>query len=111
VETDNVRATIQRMKDNGVSQVPVVDAHHVPKGIVHEVDILRGLQSGKIGPQSTISEISHAISGLVIPQARVEELYPILESDRVAIVVDGGKVKGLIAKIDIIEYMSNKMLR
>lgn len=106
---DTLSATIQKMKQEGVSQVPVVDDSGGPIAIVHEIDILRSLQHGKVHPDTQVREIATPVSGLVYPKARVEELYPILESDRVAIVVDDNLVKGVIAKIDVIEYMSGML--
>ncbi|MBX3364780.1 MAG: pyridoxal-phosphate dependent enzyme [Phycisphaeraceae bacterium] len=107
-EDEPVGAVVDRMRSAGVSQVPVLDGASVPRLIVHEIDVLRGLQSGKISSQSPIRAVANPIGGLVYPKARVEELYPIFNQDKVAVVVDASKLVGIIAQIDLIEYLSRR---
>jgi cystathionine beta-synthase len=103
---ETVSAVVEKMKVNGVSQVPVVDSTGKPTAIVHEVDVLRGLHHGGISLQSPASAISQPVGGLIYPKARIEELFRIFETDRVAVVVDAGKVVGIISQIDLIEHMA-----
>jgi cystathionine beta-synthase len=105
-ESDAVGSVIDALRSNGISQVPVVDSSGKPTGIVHEVDILRGLQDGKLSNETSISSIANSIGGLLHPKARVEELYGIFETDHVAIVIDGSKIMGVISKIDLIEHLT-----
>lgn len=95
---------IAKMKSNGVSQVPVVDATDKPLQIVHEVDVLRALQSGQVSLNSPVESVAHSVRGLVYPKARIEELYKIFEDGNVALVVDAQKLVGIISKIDLIDY-------
>jgi cystathionine beta-synthase len=96
------------MRKAGVSQVPVLDAHKRPSRMVHELDVLRGLQSGAVSHDTPVSAIAQPIGGLIYPKARVEELFRIFETDQVAIVVDAEKIVGIIGKIDVIDYMSRR---
>jgi len=96
---------IRLMRDNGVSQIPVI-ANGKIKSMVHESDIIRGLRDGAIGPESAAREVASPIGGLIYPKARLEELFFLFESDHVAIVVDGGKVIGVVSQIDLIEYLA-----
>jgi len=105
-DTDSVETVIEALRSNGISQVPVVDGNGKPNGIVHEVDILRGLQDGSIQVDSKIAPIAHEIAGVLHPKARVEELYGIFETDHVAIVIDGSKIMGVVSKIDLIEHLT-----
>ncbi|MDF1809713.1 MAG: pyridoxal-phosphate dependent enzyme [Phycisphaerales bacterium] len=105
-DTDSVDTVIEALRSNGISQVPVVDGNGKPNGIVHEVDILRGLQDGSIQADSKIAPIAHEIAGVLHPKARVEELYGIFETDHVAIVIDGTKIMGVVSKIDLIEHLT-----
>lgn len=96
------------MREHGVSQIPVIDTGGKPSGMVHEVDLLRGLHDGKMTGQTPASEAAQPIGGLVYPKARIEELYRIFETDQVAIVVeDGSRIVGVISQIDLIEHLSN----
>jgi cystathionine beta-synthase len=97
---------IDTFKSKGVSQVPVVDGKGHPVSMVHEVDVLRGLQSGSVTASSPARAVAHPIGGLIYPKARIEELFRIFETDQVGVVVDAGHIVGIVSKIDVLEYMS-----
>jgi cystathionine beta-synthase len=103
-----VAAIIDTLKSRGISQVPIVDAKGNPVGMVHEVDVLRGLQSGEVTASSPAKAVSHPIGGLIYPKARVEELFRIFETDQVGVVVDNGRIVGIVSKIDVLEFMSKR---
>ncbi|MEQ8850195.1 MAG: pyridoxal-phosphate dependent enzyme [Phycisphaerales bacterium] len=96
------------MKEHGVSQVPLTNNGSAPKHIVHEIDLLRGLHTGKVSGESRASEIAAPIGGLVYPKARIEEVIHILESDHTAIVVDAAKIVGVISKIDLVDHLARR---
>jgi cystathionine beta-synthase len=99
---------IAMFKEHGISQVPIVDAAGNPTGMVHEVDVLRGLQDGKATTDSPAKAIAHPIGGLIYPKARIEELFRIFETDQVGVVVDNNKIVGIVSKIDVLEFMSRR---
>jgi cystathionine beta-synthase len=103
-----ISKAIELLKKHGVSQVPIVSDAGRPTGIVHEVDVLRGLHSGKVTATSPVDEVSHPIGGLIYPKARIEELLRIFETDQVAIVVDAERIVGVISQIDVIDFMSKR---
>jgi cystathionine beta-synthase len=84
----------------------VVNTEGKPIGIIHEVDVLRGLHSNTIAMGTASGEIMNPIGGLLHPKARVEELYGIFETDHVAIVIDGSDIQGVVSKIDLIEHLA-----
>ncbi|MBL8999700.1 MAG: pyridoxal-phosphate dependent enzyme [Phycisphaerae bacterium] len=97
---------IDTFKTRGISQVPIIDDKGNPVGMVHEVDVLRGLQSGQITTGSPARAVSHPIGGLIYPKARIEELFRIFETDQVGVVVDNGRIVGIVSKIDVLEFLS-----
>lgn len=103
---EKVSTLVKRLKEHGVSQLPIVAPDGMPLSIVHEIDILHALQSGKIHHDSPARDIAHPLGGLIYPKARIEELFRIFESDQVALVVDGKNLLAVISKIDLIDYMS-----
>ncbi|MCA9279292.1 MAG: pyridoxal-phosphate dependent enzyme [Phycisphaeraceae bacterium] len=107
-DTDSVGKACEMMRNHGISQIPITDAHRKPIGIVHEIDILRGLQSGTIGNDSAVKGVMHQLGGMVYPKAVIEELSPIFEKDQIAVVVDSGKVVGVVSQIDLIEYLAKR---
>ncbi|MCW5775455.1 MAG: pyridoxal-phosphate dependent enzyme [Phycisphaeraceae bacterium] len=112
VVTADEGATVARvaelMRTRGISQVPLTNGQGRPKGIVHEIDLLRGLQTGRVRPDSPVREVANPLDGVVYPKARVEELFPIFEKDRVAVVVDHGRIVGIVSQIDVIDYLSRR---
>jgi len=107
-ESEKVSALIERLKQNGISQVPILDGRGKPVSIVKEIDILRGLQSGEISDDSPASSVAKEIGGLIYPKARIEELFRIFETDNVAIVVDSQRLLGVISKIDVIDFVAHR---
>lgn len=107
-EATPIAEIVDTFKHRGISQVPITDAAGHPIGMVHEVDVLRGLQSGEIAASSPAKKISHAIGGLIYPKARIEELFRIFETDQVGVVVDNNKIVGIVSKVDVLEYMTRR---
>tara|TARA_R110000782_G_scaffold19101_17_gene52156 strand:+ start:9698 stop:11104 length:1407 start_codon:yes stop_codon:yes gene_type:complete len=105
-ESDSIGAVIALLRDNGISQVPVTDAHGKPAGLVHEIDILRGLQRGQVTTDSPVKSVGNKIGGIVSPKARVEELYGVFAAEQAAIVMNDGKIVGVLSEIDLIEHLA-----
>ena len=80
----------------------------VGDGIVHEIDVLRGLQDGNVTLDSPVKQIAHPIGGLIYPKARIEELFRIFETDQVGVVVENGRIVGIVSKIDVLDFMSRR---
>ena len=92
----------------GVSQIPIVDPSGKPLGMVHEIDLLRGLSDGKVTGSSPVKDIETQLMGQVHPKAQAEELFGVFGADEAAIVVDEGKVIGVLTEIDLIEHMAKQ---
>lgn len=104
---ETIGHVVERMRTGGVSQVPIVDADGHPISIVHEIDILRALQTGEPGANAPVSKIAQPVGGLVTPDTRIEEIYKIFETDQVAIVIDEGHIVGVVSPIDLIEHLAS----
>lgn len=102
---------IERLKTEGISQLPLVDIHGTPTGMIHEIDVLRALQSGRVSLQTKAAEVARPIGGLIYPKARIEELFRLFEQDHVAVVLEDRKIAGIVSKIDVIDFMSRKQGR
>jgi cystathionine beta-synthase len=107
-ESDTLGTIVDSLKRHGVSQVPIVDDAGRVRSLVHEVDILRALQTGSATIASAIKSIAQPVGGLIYPKARIEELYRIFETNQVALVIDNDKIVGVVSQIDVIEYLTNK---
>jgi cystathionine beta-synthase len=85
-----------------------VDENNRPSRIVTEIDLLRGLQSAKVRNDSPVGSIAKELSGLIYPKARIEELYRIFDTNKVAVVVDSERLLAIVTKIDVIDYLSKQ---
>lgn len=103
-----ISQVIETFKSCGISQLPILDASKHPVSMVHEVDVLRGLQSGTVTGSSPASAVAHPIGGLIYPKARIEELFRIFETDQVGVVVDNNVIVGIVSKIDVLDFMNSR---
>jgi cystathionine beta-synthase len=106
--SDRVRDVIAAMKDNGISQMPVMQDGELI-GIVTEVALLRYLASGEYSLSTNVGPLAEGDYATVTPQTRIELVQSLLVDARMAIVRDDGeKLLGVITKIDLIEYLAKK---
>ncbi len=108
VESTTITAIIALFKASGISQVPILDPKGNPIGMVHEVDVLRGLNEGRVTASSPAKAISTSLGGLIYPKARIEELFRIFETDQVGVVVDNNTIVGIVSKVDVLEFMTKR---
>ena len=103
--TATLREVIDTLKKHGISQVPVLSSGKL-QGLVHEVDVLRHLLSGKATQDSTIEPIIESDYATVTPSTKVELLKGVLGDAKLAVVMDGDTVVGVVTKIDLIDYLT-----
>jgi cystathionine beta-synthase len=104
---DSVRDVINVMRDNGISQLPVVNGDELV-GVVTEVALLRFLASGEYSLSSQVGPLTEGDYASVSPQTRIESVQNLLADARIAIVRDGNTLIDVITKIDLIEYLAKK---
>ncbi len=106
--TDRIRDVIARMKEHGISQLPVEQAGKL-QGIVSELALLRSLLDGARTPDAAIGGIVESDYATVTPQTKIELLQGILGDARVVIALDREKIVGVVTKIDLIDFLSRKV--
>jgi cystathionine beta-synthase len=106
-DSTSVAAAIRLMKTHGISQLPVLDAAGGLHGIIGESDLLDYLLNG--------GSMEHGIEGLhthevatVGTDTPVEELTSLFGRAGAAVVLDAGKVAGIVTKIDVIDFLANR---
>jgi cystathionine beta-synthase len=72
------------------------------------VALLRYLASGDHSLSSTIGALAEGDYATVTPETRVELVQGLLVDARMAVVLEQGKLAGVITKIDLIEYLAKK---
>jgi cystathionine beta-synthase len=103
--TSKVREVIAQMKEMSISQIPVVERGKL-RGIVSEVDLLRHLVNGMKTLDSPIGDLAEGDYATVTSDTKIELVQAALADAKVAIVTDRETVKGIVTKIDLIDYLA-----
>ena len=102
---ERVRDVIAKLKDHGFSQIPVVKEGKLI-GLVTEVALLRYLASGEYSLTSGVEDLVESDYATVTPNTSVDNVQSLLADARMAIVLDGDEIVGVVTKIDLIEYLA-----
>jgi cystathionine beta-synthase len=106
---DKVEVVVKKMKEHDISQMPVVDeAGHVT-GMIHEYDLLNFLIEGKHRLSEVVEPLVQPLQGVVGPDTPIGKLREIFNDDHVAVVKEGDRVTGVVTKIDLIEFLGERL--
>jgi len=108
-KTDKVEVVVKKMKDHDISQMPVIDADGRCTGMIHEYDLLNFLIEGKHRLSEVVEPLVQPLQGVVGPDTPVARLRDIFNDDNVAVVKEGDRVTGILTKIDLIEFLGQKL--
>ncbi len=98
---------VSRMSEMGISQMPVrANGESAPLLMIHELDILQGLVSGRCTPKDSVSCVAKALEGQVGPDDPLTKVQRVFDEHNVAVVVDKGSVVGIISKIDVVQFLA-----
>jgi cystathionine beta-synthase len=104
--SDTVAGTIARMKEQGISQVPVLDEGRLV-GIVTEADLLSKLVDGHASPTSAVAEVMFRNVHTVSVNDDAGVLTDLFARNLVALVTDeSGRLLGLVSKMDLVEHLT-----
>jgi cystathionine beta-synthase len=105
--SDTILAVVNKLKKFGISQLPVVDDGRL-RGLIHESDLLKALVSGRT-QDATIAEMIESDYATVTPQTKVELMKNVMNDAKVALVMDGPTIVGLVTKIDLIDFLATRV--
>ncbi|TAN08200.1 MAG: pyridoxal-phosphate dependent enzyme [Rhodanobacteraceae bacterium] len=109
VKPDDLLITAyNRMKLYDVSQLPVLEGEKIV-GIVDESDLLLHVYGDQEKFQQPVSSAMITELQTLGVKAPIEDLLPVFERGRVAIVMDGVKFLGLITRIDLLNYLRRRV--
>lgn len=106
-ETTTVAAAIRQMKTHGISQLPVLDRQGGLHGIISESDLLDYLVNGGSMEHTIESVHTHEVA-TVTSDTPLEELTSLFGRSNAAVVVDNGRVAGIVTKIDVIDFLASR---
>ena len=102
-----LQSIINQMATLGISQMPMT----VGQGdlrMIEELDILRAVAGGEHSLEDFARDIARPLEGQVEPSQTLDQIQQIFEENNVAIVVDDGRVVGVVNKIDLLEFYTQK---
>lgn len=105
--TETLASVAKRMSELGISQMPV-EQKDSSSGLlmIHEVDLLQSLVSGQCTPGDSVMKAAKALQGQVSLDDPLTRVQTIFDDENVAVVVTDGAVKGIISKIDVVEFLA-----
>ncbi len=107
--TDKVEAVVKKMKDRDISQMPIVDDSGRAIGMIHEYDLLNFLIEGKHRLSEVVDPLVQPLQGVVGPDTPIARLRDIFNDDNVAVVKEGDRITGIVTKIDLIDFLGQKL--
>jgi cystathionine beta-synthase len=96
-----------RMSQLGISQMPLGGNGDRPL-MIHELDILQGLVQGRCTTDDSAIVVAKELEGEVHPTDPLTKVQSVFDQNNVAVVVDDGAIIGIIAKIDVVEFLAQR---
>jgi cystathionine beta-synthase len=106
--SDTLLTAFNRMRIADVSQVPVLDRGKLV-GLLDESDLLVRVQDGGGSFREPVSKAMSDRLETLQPTAPLDAVRKILDSGKVAIVMEGTQFAGLITRIDLLNYLRRKV--
>jgi cystathionine beta-synthase len=106
---DRLLEVIGRMRQHGVSQLPVVDADGRLLGLVSEVDLLDHMLNSDHDhlPNETIAGMVNDQVSVAGPEDPLDQVLPDLLSRKVVVLTDEGRrPSGILTVIDALEFVA-----
>jgi cystathionine beta-synthase len=102
-----LKEVIARMANTGISQMPIASGQGDLR-MIEELDILRAVASGEHTLEDPSRDVARPLQGKVERHGTLSDVQQVFENNNVAVVVDGGVITGIINKIDLLEFITQK---
>jgi cystathionine beta-synthase len=108
---DSMRKVMTNMRQNAVSQMPVVGEDGSLAGTIEEVDLLNHvLENGhNHSPDESIDPLVQNAKAVFPSGTSLDEAMSLLTAGYALIIAEQGKPTGILTKIDILDYVAGKM--
>ncbi|MCC7118302.1 MAG: pyridoxal-phosphate dependent enzyme [Anaerolineales bacterium] len=107
---DSIRKVVAVMRQNGVSQMPVVGVEGALAGLIEEVDLLNHmLEKHDHSNDEPIDALVQPARAVFPPETPLEEAMPALTSGYALVLADNSQPVGILTKIDVLDYVAGKI--
>jgi len=107
--SDTVAESVKRMKEHGISQLPVLD-HGKVVGIVTESDLLEKLVDGRASLTSAVAEVMFRRVTTVRTSDDAVGLLDLFAKGMVGLVLDeAGDLAGVVTKMDLVDVLTARV--
>ena len=105
-KSETIAQVAKRMSALGISQLSMRTDADDEQMMVHEDDILHCLIEGKHTPQDKAIDVATALTGQVSRSDPLTKVQEIFDTNRLAVVVEDGKIIGIVGEIDMVEFLA-----
>ena len=107
---DSIRKVVTVMRQNAVSQMPVVGADGSLAGLIEEVDLLNHmLEKHEHSHDESIDALVQNAGAVFPPETSLDEAMPSLTAGYALFVVENSRPVGILTKIDVLDYVAGKI--
>lgn len=107
---DTIRKVELVMRQNAVSQMPVVDKEGKLVGLIEEVDMLKHmLEEHNHSNDEAIDPLVQKAGAVYTPSTSLDDAMHSLTEGYALIVVDNNHPVGILTKIDVLDYVAGKI--
>jgi cystathionine beta-synthase len=108
---DSMRKVMTAMRQNAVSQMPVVGADGMLAGTIEEVDLLNHVLESEHdhSHDESIDGLVQNAMAVFPPDTSLNEAMPMLTNGYALILAEQGQPTGILTKIDVLDYVAGKI--
>ena len=107
---DSIRKVVTVMRQNAVSQMPVVGADGALVGLIEEVDLLNHmLEKHEHSQDESIDALVQNAGAVFPPETSLDDAMPSLTAGYALIVIENSRPIGILTKIDVLDYVAGKI--
>lgn len=107
---DSIRKVELVMRQNAISQLPVVDQEGALVGLIEEVDMLKHMLEGhNHSNDEPIDSLVQKAGAVYSPSTSLDDAMHSLTEGLALIIVDGNRPAGILTKIDVLDFVAGKI--
>src|SRR5258708_26620334 len=108
---DSMRKVMTTMRQNAISQMPVVSEDGMLIGTLEEVDLLNHVleSAHNHNHDETIDQLVQDAKAVFPPETSLDVAMPMLTDGYALIIAEHSRPTGILTKIDVLDYVAGKM--